>query len=59
MSAHLMLSPQERKLIIGILLLLLFGAVVKGWRNRAVQTDIPHEEIPSLEISLKSGSTTD
>ncbi|MEY4483944.1 MAG: hypothetical protein RL693_1396 [Verrucomicrobiota bacterium] len=54
-----MLSPQERKLLTGILLLLLLGAVVKGWRHRAVETDIPHAEIPGLEISPKTGATAD
>lgn len=54
----LMLSPQERKLLIGILLLLLLGAAVKGWRNKAEQVDIPQEEIPGLESAPKSGSTT-
>lgn len=54
-----MLSPQERKLLIGILLLLLLGAAVKGWRNKTEQVNIPHEEIPGLETPPKSGSTTD
>ncbi|CAN5842190.1 hypothetical protein BH11VER1_BH11VER1_22840 [soil metagenome] len=54
-----MLSPQERKLLTGILLLLLLGAAVKGWRNRAVETVIPHEEISGLEIPAKSGAVAD
>lgn len=48
-----MLSPQERKLLTGILMLLLLGAVIKGCRHRAVETDIPHEEIPGLPIPSK------
>lgn len=54
-----MLSPQERKLLTGILLLLLLGVAVKAWRNRVMEADIPHEVIPGLDIPAKSGTTAD
>ena len=46
-----MLSPEERHLIIGIMLLLLLGAAVKSCRSHVRVQDIPKEELPSLDAS--------
>ena len=44
-----MLSPAERKLLIGILLVLLLGAAVKHCRQRVTVEEIPREVLPSLD----------
>lgn len=48
-----MLSPEERKLLTGILLVLLLGAVVKACRGRVNVEDIPVEELPTLDSLAK------
>lgn len=44
-----MVSPDEKKLILGILALLLLGAGVKACRDRGVQTEVPKAVIPAIE----------
>lgn len=44
-----MVSPDERRLILGILALLLLGAGVKACRHRGVQTEVPKAVIPAIE----------
>jgi hypothetical protein len=44
-----MLSPQERHLLIGILLILLLGALVRGCRTRVTSERGAAEALPSLD----------
>lgn len=44
-----MVSPDEKKLILGILALLLLGAGVRACRHRGVQTEVPKAVIPAIE----------
>jgi hypothetical protein len=49
-----MLSTDERRLVAGILALLLFGAVVKMCRQQAAEKDIPQVHLPSVEPAPKA-----
>jgi len=51
-----MLSPEERRLIAGILALLLFGAVVDALRSRVVMREGEKVVLPSVLLGEK-GST--
>ena len=44
-----MLAPEERRLIAGILALLMFGAVVRTCRHRVTVEGVPVEDVPSVE----------
>ena len=44
-----MLSPEERRLILGILALLAFGACVRACRGKVTETTIPRVELPSAQ----------
>ena len=44
-----MLSPEERRLIAGILALLMFGAVVRSCRHRVKVDEVPAENVPTVE----------
>lgn len=48
-----MLSPEERRLIVGILLLLLFGAGVKACRPPVRVQEIPKETVPGKAPATK------
>jgi hypothetical protein len=48
-----MLSPDERKLIIAILLVLMLGGVVKACRSRVAVEEVPREVLPSLDPPAK------
>jgi hypothetical protein len=48
-----MLSPQERHLIIGILLVLALGATVKACRSRSLVEQGPKETLPSVAAPAK------
>ena len=54
-----MLSPEERKLLTGILLVLMLGAVVKTCRSRVEVRPIPKEELPSLDPPVKPALPAD
>ncbi len=43
-----MLSPEERRLIAGILALLLFGAMIDGCRSRVVMRETGKTVLPSM-----------
>ena len=45
-----MLSPDERKLIAGILALLLLGTLVRTCRSRSTVESMPKVELPSVEV---------
>jgi hypothetical protein len=49
-----MLSPEERRLIAGILALLLFGAVVDAWRSRVVVREGEKLVLPSVLLGDKA-----
>jgi hypothetical protein len=44
-----MFAPQERRLILGICLLLLLGAVVKSFRQTTTTESLPPEQMEKLE----------
>ncbi|MFZ4767819.1 MAG: hypothetical protein ACOYMN_22960 [Roseimicrobium sp.] len=44
-----MLSPEERHLLIGIMLVLLLGAMVKSYRTHVREINIPKEELTTLD----------
>jgi hypothetical protein len=44
-----MLALEERRLIIGILALLMLGAVVRSCRHRVKVDAVPVEDVPSVE----------
>jgi len=44
-----MLSPDERKLLIAILLVLMLGGVVKACRSQVTVNEAPKEVLPSLD----------
>ena len=44
-----MLSPEERRLIISILALLMLGAVVRSYRNRVHVENTPAVNLPSVD----------
>jgi len=44
-----MLAPAERHLVIGIILLLTFGGIVKSCRHRVSVEDSNPEKLPSVE----------
>ena len=44
-----MLSPEERRLIIGICLLLMLGAVVKSCRHRVTLENLPPDKQEKIE----------
>jgi hypothetical protein len=48
-----MLSPQERHLLAGILMVLLLGGVMKSCRARVTVEKGPAEALPSVEAALK------
>jgi hypothetical protein len=48
-----MLSPQERHLLAGILMVLLLGGLVKSCRSRVRVEQGPKEALPSLEVPAK------
>jgi hypothetical protein len=48
-----MLSPQERHLLVGILLVLMLGGVVKSCRSRVTAAEVPKEVLPSLDAPAK------
>jgi hypothetical protein len=52
-----MLSSEERWLIIGVLALLLFGGLVKLWRDRVTEQDVAKVQMPSVESSASSGAS--
>ena len=55
-----MFAPEERRLIIGICMLLLLGAVVKSCRQKVIVEDIPAEQREKLErLPETSASETD
>ena len=43
-----MLSPEERRLIAGILALLLFGAAINAWRSRVEVRETGKTVLPSV-----------
>lgn len=45
-----MVSPDERKLILSVLALLLLGGVVKSCRHRGIQEEVPKAVIPGVEV---------
>jgi hypothetical protein len=48
-----MLSPQERHLLTGVLLVLLLGGLVKACRTRVIPENGPAEALPSLDAPAK------
>jgi hypothetical protein len=48
-----MLSPQERHLLIGILMILMLGWVVKSCRSRVTVEQGPREVLPSVDAAPK------
>jgi hypothetical protein len=48
-----MLSLEERRLIVGILALLLFGAAVDAWRSHVAVRDAPKTVLPATVPSVK------
>jgi hypothetical protein len=54
-----MLSPQERHLVIGILLVLVLGATVKACRSRVTVEQGPKDTLPSVEAPAKPDSGVD
>jgi hypothetical protein len=44
-----MLAPQERHLLVGILMVLMLGGVVKSCRSRVTVEQVPREVLPSLD----------
>lgn len=54
-----MLSPEERKLLTGILLVLMLGAVVKACRSRVTVGEVPREVLPSLDSPAKPSASAD
>lgn len=49
-----MLSPEERRLIAGILALLLFGAVLDAWRSRVAVRETEKTVLPSVPAAGKT-----
>jgi hypothetical protein len=47
-------SKEERNLIIGLVILLLFGAVVRSYRHRVEIKNTPVEKLPSVEDSASN-----
>jgi hypothetical protein len=54
-----MLSPQERHLLIGILLVLMLGGLVKACRSRVTVVEVPKETLPSLDAPVKPEAPAD
>ena len=54
-----MLSPQERHLLVGILLVLMLGGVVKACRSRVTVEHFPKETLPSLDPPVKAEPRVD
>ena len=54
-----MLSPQERHLLIGILLVLMIGGVVKACRSRVTVEQGPKEALPTLDAPPPKPGTVD
>jgi hypothetical protein len=54
-----MLSPEERKLITTILLVILLGAVVKACRSNVTMEEIPKDPLPSLDDAAKAEPPVD
>ncbi len=52
-----MLSSDERKLIAGILALLLFGGMVKMCRNQVTEKDTAKTVLPSVPTKSTSGTS--
>jgi hypothetical protein len=52
------LSPEERRLVVGILALLLFGAAVRMWRGPVSEQPGTKEAVPSLEEAVKPPGKT-
>jgi hypothetical protein len=52
-----MLSPDERNLLVGVLLLLLLGAAVNACRHRVVVDQVPPEDLPGVE-SIEGSRTS-
>jgi hypothetical protein len=52
-----MLSSEERRLIAGILALLLFGGIVKMCRNQSTEQDTAKTTLPSAPATAPSGAT--
>ncbi len=50
-----MLSPEERRLIAGILALLLFGAMIEAYRSRVVARETEKTVLPGV-TSGETGS---
>jgi hypothetical protein len=48
-----MLSPEERRLIIGILALLLFGAMIDAYRSRVTVRETAKTVLPSVPSGEK------
>lgn len=54
-----MFSSEERRLIIGICLLLVLGAVVKACRHQVVVEELPPEEREKLERLPETPASAD
>lgn len=48
-----MLSAEERRLIVGILALLLFGAAIDAWRSHVAVRDLPKTVLPATAPASK------
>jgi hypothetical protein len=54
-----MLAPQERHLLVGILMVLLLGWGVKSCRDRVTVEHFPKETLPSLDPPAKAEPPVD
>jgi hypothetical protein len=54
-----MLAPQERHLLVGILLVLMIGGVVRSCRTRVTVEQVPKETLPSLDPPAKAEPPVD
>ena len=54
-----MFSSEERKLVLGILLLLILGSSVRAWRHRNDIEIVEKEEIPELKVSAELNASAD
>ena len=48
-----MLSPEERRLIVAILALLLLGALVDAYRSRSTERSVPKAVLPDATQAAK------